>query len=66
MKIRKGDMIKTHSHGVLVVTDVVDSDIDNLIIATPPDFDQDDYYENGKLIVINPDIEVTHVNGLKY
>jgi len=65
MKIHNGDMINTHSYGLLAVTDVVDSDIDNLIIATP-DFDQDDYDSNGKLYVIDPSLEVLTVNGKEY
>ncbi len=61
MKIRNGDMIETRSHGLLAVTDYVDSPMDNLVIATP-DFDQED----GKLIVVDPSLEVLTVNGEKY
>lgn len=62
--INKGDMIVTHSYGLLAVTDVAEFD-SPLLIATP-DFDMDDYDPDGKLIAINPDIEVLTVNGAEY
>ena len=65
IKIRNGDMIETRSHGLLAVTDYVDSPMDNLVIATP-DFDQEDYNSDGKLIVVDPSLEVLTVNGEKY